>query len=155
MHNQAGYCKCDERDKPRVQQLPPYQRATSFAQHLAGVDALDAERNLRKSEIDEVDNGNENQQNGNERQGNGDSPVGTGIVRPHVTFKVGLVKLADSEAFTQLCQFVGTIVGEILLKNGEHCIYCLCGGGGVFQFYKCRVGPLTPLGQIPVAQVPY
>ena len=98
MHNQAGNRKRDERDKPGMQQLPSNQRAASLTQHLASIDVLDAERDLRKSKVDEVDDGDENQQNGNSSQRDGNGFVGACNIGSYIPFEVSFVYLGNPES---------------------------------------------------------
>ncbi len=98
VYDQAGNRKCDERDKPGVQQLSSNQGAASFAQNLPGVDALDAERNLRESKVDEIDDGDENEQDGNGGQRNGNRLVRTCDIGPDIALEMGFMQVNDTES---------------------------------------------------------
>ncbi len=111
MHDEAGYRKRDERDKPGVQQLAHDQRTATFSQYLTRVDVLDAERNLRDSKVNEIDNGNENQQNGNGGQRDGNRLVGAGDTGPYIPLKMCIVQIADTESFPE---FIGIFFVHII-----------------------------------------
>ena len=82
-----------------MQQLPSNQGGATFAQHFTCVDALDAERNLRKSKVDEIDDGDENQQDSNRGQRNGNGFVGACNIGSHIPFEVSFVYLGNPESF--------------------------------------------------------
>ena len=61
MHDESRDGESHQSNQSGMHQLASDQRAAPFSQHLAGVDALDAERNLRESKVDEIDDSDENQ----------------------------------------------------------------------------------------------
>ena len=89
-----------------MQKLASDQRAAPFSQHLAGVDALDAERNLGESEVDEIDDGYENQQDSDNGQRDHDSLVRRSFRSPYIPLEMCIMQIAQAESLADTVNFV-------------------------------------------------
>ena len=152
--NQAGKAKSHQRNKPCIQQLPADERPASFAQDFPGIDVLDAERNLCESEVDEVDNSDENQQNGDSRQRDGNGFVGGDNTCTYIALKVGVVQVAKAESLTIMCNLLFRHSFKNFrrhrVKNGRFRCQDLA---GILQFEKSLKRPFVLFVQEPVSHI--
>ena len=95
-----------------MHQLASDQGTPALSKHFPRVDVLDTERNLSESEVDEIDDGDEDEQDSNRGQRNGNGFVGACNIGPYIPFKVSLVDLGNPEsaAVFGLALFIGRYV---------------------------------------------